>query len=321
MMRTHWWLALLTVGVGCTDFEQATDFSPEPDALSIANFGLVAAPALLDSIAIQQLLGPTVCEPGSTVGDACTLVPEAEYWALHVNTSMSGGRSEGLSTFAQALFMGTDSLETFGGGSAADLALDPAVGSRIAFWQATQSLSGAVENTDEFSGLETLRRLQEEFRLEGPISRLGMVHLDDLGGPVGGHAVLPYGIVASAESGWDILVYDPNQPGADTRVHVDADADSWSYDAGDSGAYSGDIDDDNGLWLTELRPRTNRGQCLLCEGAPSPGSTVLVHGPASPVVSDCAELALGYTADGFTDEGESAPSGPPSPAWTAARRA
>ena len=295
MKRTPCWLAALFVGAGCSSFQQDTDFTIELNTLPFANFG-GSADALLDSVAVQQLFGPAACEPGTD----CLLVPEAEYWSLQLNSAMAGGRCEGFSAFSQALFAGLDDAADYGGSSAADLTLDD-VGSRLAYWQATGSLGGVVDNTERLSALQTLRRLQELLRQEGPVARLGLSRLG-AAGPLGGHALTPYGISAGADGGWDVWVSDPNHPGEDRAIHADAEADSWSYES-DGTAYAGNLNDGNGLWLTPLQARVTPGQCLLCEGSAAAGATVLLHGPATARVSDCADAELGSTDAGFLYEG------------------
>jgi hypothetical protein len=84
-------LALAATVAGCSDFEAATDFRPEADSFSFANFGGIVAPAMLGSAEVHRLFGPSVCEAGSGE-DACVLIPEATQWMLQMNTAMAGGR-------------------------------------------------------------------------------------------------------------------------------------------------------------------------------------------------------------------------------------
>lgn len=287
-------VAALVVGVGCTDFERSTDFTLADDAFAFANDGELDGALLFDSIAAQQLLGSTVCEPGGTPGLICPLIPEVQYFARHVNAGMVAGRSEGMATFSQALASLQDAPDGYGGSTASALERSGSLGSRLAFWHATQTTSAVVDITAPQSGRATLRTLEADLLFEDPRYRLGVAALDASGGPVGALALTPYGITANDQSGWDVLVYDPNHPAEERRLNIDLDANSWSY-----GDYAGSAEDGNGLWMTPLEGRLTVGQCVACEGSQVTAARVLVHGPVAASVSDCASETVGYTGSGF----------------------
>jgi hypothetical protein len=299
-MRSIRWTAAAVLLASCTSYEQATDFDPEIDSFSFANFGGIVAPAMF---------GTAVCESGTATDAGCTLIPEATQWQLQVNQSMAGGRCEGLAVLSQAFFEGVDSPDNYGDPEASKLPLeanDP-LNKEIAYWFATQSLTAVAETTEALQARDALRRLAREFRNGDVISRLGIVRIDEFGNPVGGHAITPYAIEARDDGAYDVLLYDSNHPAEERRMVVDPDAGTWAYQASpnpddEGGLYAGDESNGNPLWFAPLEARLGSAHCLLCDGGSGSLSTlnsVLVSGPVEPEVGTCDGDSVGFTEGGF----------------------
>ena len=305
-MRQLLCLAPIALAIGCTDFAQSTDFAPEEDSFTFANFGGIVAPAMLESNLMQRLFGPATCEPGTITDDGCTLIPEAVQWMLQVNQSMAGGRCEGLAVLSQAFYEDIDSPDNYGASIASGLPLeanDP-LNKQIAYWFATQSLAAVAENTEALHAQDALRRLAQEFRAGDVVSRLGIVRIDDAGNPVGGHAITPYAIEEREDGAYDVLLYDSNHPGVERRMIVDPDAGTWEYQASPnpdepSGLYAGSEANANPLWFAPLEARLGSNHCLMCDGSTQSLNSVLVSGPVEPEIGNCEGDSVGYTDAGF----------------------
>lgn len=258
-MRTL--LPLVGLLTACTGYEVSTGFEPALDGLRFENFGGTIAPSLLDTRDMVQLFGSSSCAPG-TSGEACVLTGAAEAWMLDNNGAMSGGRCEGFAVLSQAAWADEEDLERLGAANVGQLALDDPSGHAIARWFATQNLPSVAEGTQPLQAGDALTVLRKELRQGRLESRIGIVRIDEVGQPMGGHAVTPYGM---REDGSDIeiLVYDSNFPGEERVVHVDPEAGAWWYEAStnpgtDSFLYEGTAANGNPLYIARLADRLGR---------------------------------------------------------------
>ncbi|MBI5611298.1 MAG: hypothetical protein HY902_20660 [Deltaproteobacteria bacterium] len=140
------------------------------------------------------------------------------------------------------------------------------------------------------------------------IFRIGMLRMNAAGQAEGGHALLPYATKKVAGNKWQILVYDSNHPGEDRAIEVDADADSWQYQAATNPAaptslYSGK-GKKNRLFLIANDLRVGQQPCPFCPGGKGGSQTVLSFGDILASVETAGGAQGGNTEQGYKDDAE-----------------
>lgn len=286
-MRSRWLVVVCLVGTmtlaACSHTPSSTSrvdssaawvastMDPAIDGFSFGNFTAADSGEQFDVGDLKSMYGAgtDVCLYGDAVG--CVPTAEAAAYARMVNMARSAGHCEGLVVRAAELFAQTPETPT------SRLSNSGEVTHGIIRKFATQ-LHGEVrreaESWSSRSLAEIVGRLRESLRGGRVEYTMGLYTQS------GGHTVLPYAMRDFADGTTRLSVYDPNWPGAERFVDINAAEGRWtfSFDATDplrderpwTGA-RGTID------LVSLSGRVEDG-CPFCGDKPDDaGSTLLIR--------------------------------------------
>ncbi len=248
-------------------------FEVNVDGFSFPNFGGDSQTARLTPALVARMFGPeSVC---TNPEGECRLTPLANQWMSKVNASMRGGRCEGFAVLSGLFYQQVLRPEDFGAKDAFDLDLQnhPPLSREIAYWFSTQFLRDVVrESTHSLDARGAASFLSTQYK-KVPVEdlyRVGMVRVGDDGKVTGGHAMVATAVlVDEADKRFRIQVYDNNHPGEARFILVDAQANSWEYQASSTpdaplSLYKGTTDNHNLLYLAPLKNRTGTQRCSFC---------------------------------------------------------
>ncbi len=215
-------------------------FRPFPNGFSFVNFGTTlgmnqalfgqpsplanpAKPAIangLTAASMRRVFGDGVCLGGS--GSNCTLTESAKVVMSTANSWAAAGHCFGFATLANALYTGRLSPgEVRGGAVNALTTLNDATQQAIMRAFITQYYSAVGIRPASMS--DAINRLRTSLT-PGHIPYTMLVY-----GAPGGHAMVPYAVLDKGNGLFDIAVYDPNLPNQARAVHVDTNANSWTF--------------------------------------------------------------------------------------------
>ena len=317
--------ALIVVGGACDDANEpklptkrvSSTFVFSRDAFSFANFGGIANGSAVSPEHMARMFGKdTVCVPSA--GSVCHLTPIAKEYLRAVNDSIHGGRCEGFAVLSGLASRGEVDLAPFGADDARSLVLDGnrALGAEIAYWFATQYLRDVVPRsttpTDAVGAVELLYAAFQ--KKDHPMYRIGMARLDEETGALsGGHAILATYVAPGDDEGRYVIgVYDNNHPDAEREIVVDAEKNSWTYQASTNPddpttVYAGDPDNGNVLFLATVEPRQGEHPCTFCsldEDDPQALSQVFGSASTEIVAVHASGARVGEHRGHFVDEHE-----------------
>jgi len=169
-----------------------------------------------------------------TTGD-CTPTPAAAEWIAMVAASTAGGVCEGMTvTSADRFLVGADPIT-------GDLALTSDVQRRLARLFATQFLDDVIEATEAWRNQSIAAIVGElQIALADPDHEQYTLGIYS---EVGGHSVLPYAVDLNEQGKGVIHIYDPNWPGRQRYLEVDAATNQWRFSY-----FSSDQADDADAW-------------------------------------------------------------------------
>lgn len=217
-----------------------TGFRPFPNGFGFVNYGTNqgenqilfgqpsalgsgAAPAAslgLDAASMRRVFGEGVCISGA--GTGCTLTESAKVVMRTANSWAASGHCFGLATVANALYTGKISPSEVRGGM---------VNSQTTLSAATQRTIMRAFITQYFSavGIRPASMSDAVARLRSALSpgRIPVTLL--IYGAPGGHALVPYALLDKGAGKFDVAVYDPNLPSQARALHIDTNANAWSF--------------------------------------------------------------------------------------------
>jgi hypothetical protein len=121
-----------------------------------------------------------------------------------------------------------------------------------------------------------------------------------------GHALTPYAIIEKGDGKSSISVYDSNHPAdAGRSVEIDTTAETWRYDLGGLGVWSGD-DGTHSLGYVPLSVYGQQPVCPWCSWTrrttEAPQAQVWLTGSGHLFLTDSEGRRLGYVAGQFVNE-------------------
>lgn len=200
-------------------------FKPDQNGFNFENYGSDSGARNLTEAQVRALFGDEAC--CMSVSGKLVLTPTAKQWMEQVNGMMGEGHCEGMAALSLLFFTGQEDIEEYGADIAYDLSFeDEDLQKDIARWFATQALEPTQSSVIEGAPTEILQALSEMSK-SGETYTLGIYKSDGSGG----HAITPYSVVDDGGGKFRIMVYDNNYPGKARAVNVDANTNSWSYEA------------------------------------------------------------------------------------------
>ena len=163
----------------------------------------------------------------NAVADPCSPLPNAALTLEQWESSLMGGRCEGLAALAMRFFLGLDSVaETEKG---VDVTFDLTkenvrLEDEINYWWATQ-YAHEVQQATEKSRRRSPTQIAEDL-VAGLINKEG--HTIGIYGDGYGHAVTPYAVTKIGAT-YRLHVYDNNFPKEPKFIEVDTETKSWNY--------------------------------------------------------------------------------------------
>jgi hypothetical protein len=251
-------------------------FRPDANGFNFENYGSESDAQNLTAVEIQRMFGDQVC--AFMKDGACVLTPTAEQWMEETNTAMAGGHCEGLAALSLILYDKQENPTDFGGSAAHDLSLSNAkLQHEIAYWWATQSVAPTTSGLIEGTPKDILKTLQDMT----PTSETYTIGIYKRDGS-GGHAITPFAVEDDGDGVYAVLVYDNNYPNQVRKLIIDANKNTWSYEASinpsvESEIYEGDADTQT-LDLTPTSIRLTQQDCPFC----SSGTARTAPGLAAP---------------------------------------
>ena len=201
----------------------ANGFTSQRDGYSFPNYGNAKDPVDLTTDDVVRLFGRGVCVNAK---GACVLTPEAEAWMEAENYAMSDGHCYGMATSSQLFFQDRRGLPApaFGAPTTPELAFDtPKLQSWIAYLWTLQDMPAVAATKVDSTPAKVVKTLETEFAAGGSEYVIAIY------GKQGGHAITPLAIEDDGGGKRRIAVYDNNWPGETRYIHVDTDAQKWSY--------------------------------------------------------------------------------------------
>ncbi len=274
-------------------------FVLEDHGLSFNNFAGYVETALYNSSAARRMFGDGVCK--TIKNGKCRLVKEAKLFAGQVNTSTQGGLCEGFAVLSALHFEGKSGLDKLGIKGPlfhVDRDLRPIIDAEIAYWFGTQRLDAVNAATKQLSANQVVETLGKAFEKnkasggkEGGTFRIGIVKRDAKGKAKGGHAVMPYAVEEYEPKKWRIHVYDSNHPGQKRSIEVDAEKDTWSFQASinpaeEESIYTGGPGAKNRMYLVSNDVRVGQQPCSFCKGGKGASTQITSFGSVTASVQD-----------------------------------
>ena len=302
-----------------------TGFRPEVNGFAIPNYGeqgvdpqtgQAFSVVNLTSVEMRRMFGDGVCgaQPDST--GACALTPPAEQWMTQNNASMNGGHCEGFAVLSQLIYAGTVDPKNFGADRTIDLKIpgNEPLQRELAYWFTTQGPTWGIQQV--LPPKETVEYLKAEYAKDAKnIFRLGIMKADK----TGGHAITAYAVKDQGNGIYWIMVYDNNYPGQERHMTVDANANTWEYEAAinptvQPDLYKGGVD--NTIFIAANQPRLTTFPCPFCNPTSAKGkggsglaastpafNEIFVEGYVNVELQDPEGKKIGYDEKGkFVNE-------------------
>ncbi len=252
----------------------STGFSPAENGFSYSNYGDVGItpggetfPVVnLTSVEMRRLFGDAVCAAPAQ-GDTCVLTPPAEQWMNQNNASLNGGHCEGFAVLSQMIYGGLVDANQFGAARTADLVIqgNEPLQRELAYWWSTQGPTWGTQQV--LAPKEAVDYLKAEYTNDPKnLFRLGIMKEDK----TGGHAITAYAIQDQGNGVFWILVYDNNYPGQERHVTVDANANTWEYEASINPSVQPDLykgSATNPFFIAADQPRLQTFPCDFCSAS------------------------------------------------------
>ena len=302
-------IALTPLIGSCSDddvpVQVTSDFDFLTDAFSFPNFADNAEGPALTSDQAARMFGPdAVCEGGRL---PCTPFPQTTAWVANINQTLAEGRSEGFATLALLFHLGRLDPNDFGAANASELVLNRNIvlQSEIAYWAATQSVAGAVENR-RFTAANVMPFLADVLRPgQTEAYRLAIAVRTETGFE-SGHALVPIGYYLTDDQGVYMLrVYDSNFPSSERLLEIDTAAGSWRYEveiADDNTlVYEGTAANQNYLYFAPVTPRLEQLPVPFGDG--SGQANVTSAGPIQAVASIEGTATVGIRDGEVVEDG------------------
>jgi hypothetical protein len=279
-------VALLIVPSGASAGTLIADngFRPAPNGFSFPNYGNEGQ-AGLDAAEFERLYGPQVCLGGSGHGTKCVLTPLARLVMNAYNEGSADGHCFGFATLAELIYkgylprFGYSKVDQLGAGALNTFELDI---------EKNTLLQRSITRAFDFQNLESIT---DNTIIGTPKQILGdLLHgaLDPKSpeiwtfeifqyGMKAGHAITPYAVEKTGPGEYEVLVYDNNWPGNDTRrLQINTKKNTWSYYAMVSpgypqAMYEGDAKSKT-LRLAPVTPGLGVQPCPFCVGRQGGGS-------------------------------------------------
>lgn len=217
----------------------------------------------LTPVEMRRLFGDAVCA-GPVEGDTCALTPPAEQWMNQNNASLNGGHCEGFAVLSQMIYGGLVDPNQFGGARAADLQIqgNEPLQRELAYWWSTQGPTWGTQQV--LPPKEAVDYLTAEYTKDPKnLYRLGIMKEDQ----TGGHAITAYGVQDQGNGIFWIMVYDNNYPGQERHITVDANANTWEYEASINPSVQPDLykgSATNPIFIAADQPRLQTFPCDFC---------------------------------------------------------
>jgi hypothetical protein len=249
-----------------------TGFRPEVNGFAYQNYGDVAQTPSgeqftvvnLTSIEMRRLFGDAVCAAAPQGDNTCTLTPPAQQWMEQNNASMNGGHCEGFAVLSQMIYAGTVDPNQFGAARTIDLQIkdNESLQRELAYWFTTQGPTWGMQQT--LAPKDAVDYLKAEYAKDPKnIFRLGIMKEDK----TGGHAITAYAVQDQGNGIYWIMVYDNNYPGQERHMTVDANANTWEYEASINPSVQPDLykgSQDNPIFVAANQPRLQTFPCDFC---------------------------------------------------------
>jgi hypothetical protein len=276
--------ALLVVPTGASAGTLIADngFRPAPDGFSFPNYGNEGQ-AGLDAAEFERLYGPQVCI--NAKAGRCVLTPLARVMMKSYNEGSADGHCFGFATLSELIYkgylprFGYSKVDALGAGALNTFELDA---------EKNRLLQRSITRAFDFQNLESIA---ENTVIATPKQILGdLLHgaLDPKSpeiwtfeifqyGMKAGHAITPYAVEKTGPGEYEVLVYDNNWPGNDSRrLQINTKTNTWSYYAMVSPGYPQAMYEGNAksksLRLAPVTPGLGVQPCPFCVGRQGGGS-------------------------------------------------
>lgn len=250
-----------------------TGFRPEVNGFAIPNYGGEGVdpksgqtfPVVnLTPVEVRRMFGDAVCAAPPDASGSCPLTPPADRWMQEGNASMNGGHCEGFAVLSQLIYSGVVDVQKFGAVKAIDLQVpgNEALQRELAYWFQTQDTTWGLQQL--LPPKEMVDYLNEQYAKDAKnLFRLGIMKEDK----TGGHAITAYAVKDQGNGIFWVMVYDNNYPGEERHMTVDANANTWEYEASinptvQPDLYKGGVN--NQIYLAANQPRLGPFDCPFC---------------------------------------------------------
>lgn len=213
-------------------------FDVTVDGFGFDNYGNDAPRAWQDDLSTQDLfnlLGPNICQSGTTAQTCVLSGPAQKYRAAQLD-SMDGGHCDGMAStslrlFDELPFKGMNTPADFQSGASNTFDINfpnPALENYVAYYFITQLYDEVYFGATFKAGpVETVNKLKNDWNQADPIPYVLGIEL--LPNHSEGHAVTAYGIEEVDATESRILIYDNNYPGQRKYIRVDMENNTWQY--------------------------------------------------------------------------------------------
>jgi len=250
-----------------------TGFRPEVNGFAIPNYGGEGVdpnsgqtfPVVnLTPVEMRRMFGDAVCAAPADASGSCPLTPPADQWMQEKNASMSGGHCEGFAVLSQLIYSGAIDAQQFGAAKTFDLKVpgNEVLQRELAYWFTTQGPTWQMQQV--LPPKEMVAYLKEQYAKDAKnLFRLGIMKEDQ----TGGHAITAYEVKDQGNGIYWVMVYDNNYPGAERHMTVDANANTWEYEAAinpsvEPDLYKGGVN--NPIFVAANQPRLGKFDCPFC---------------------------------------------------------
>ncbi|HTT94229.1 MAG TPA: hypothetical protein VMF55_06120 [Solirubrobacterales bacterium] len=257
-------------------------FRPAPDGFSFPNYGNEGQ-AGLDAAEFERLYGPQVCLGGG--GGRCVLTPLAAAVMRAYNEGSANGHCFGFATLAELIYkgylprfgyskvgaLGAGALDTFELGIEKNTLLQRSISRAFDF----QNLESITANTIIGTPKQILGHLLHG-ALDPQSPEIWTFEIFQYGMKAG-HAITPYAVEKTGPGEYEVLVYDNNWPGNDSRrLYINTKKNTWNYYAMVSPGYPQAMYEGNAksetLRLAPVTPGLGVQPCSFCVGRQGGGS-------------------------------------------------
>ncbi len=248
-----------------------------------------------------------------TIGSVCILREAAARWQWNANMWTNRGHCDGMAVTSLRFLKDLDEPADFqaDAGSVHDLERGN-VRHHIAYYFAAQledPVSAFKEEHRRYPPSAVLAQLHAAMVDGAPDPAVLFIYRPNADGTLGGHAITPWAIEDRGSGVFWVRVYDNNyHDDANRYVVIDIGRETWSYDAGSLGIYSGD-DTTDYLGAAPVSLYAERVDCPWYEGswgAAHATSAVTEHvwltGDGHLLLTDSKGLRIGFVGTNYISE-------------------